>query len=772
MSIKLYSHNEKAYLSAVSMLRETGKAAVIHPTGTGKSFIGFRLCQDNPEKHICWLSPSEYIFKTQIENAIKSDTEFNPDNITFITYSKLILMNNEELADIAPDFIVLDEFHRCGAAEWGNGIKRLLDIFSQTPLLGLSATNIRYLDNHRDMALELFGGNIASEITLGEAIARNILKAPKYIISMYSYEKELEQISRKISSKKYVSVRQKAEQKLAQLRRSLEKADKINELFQKHIQNPYGKYIVFCSDCEHLNEMSDLAEDWFSGIDKNPHIYKAYYADSTAGNEFENFKKDNSNHLKLLYCIDMLNEGIHIDDISGVILLRPTVSPIIYKQQIGRALSVSHSDEPIIFDIVNNFENLYSISAIEEEMFSAVTYYRYCGNYREIINERFEITDDTKNSRKLFEELEDTLNISWDFMYEYAKQYFDKHGHLNIPKHYKTADGYSLGYWIATQRKVYQGKQNGILNESRIKLLNDIDMIWDSLRDVSWNKHFNAAKQYFLSYNSLNPPIDYICSDGTELGKWLSRLRTYRKSGICSNYLTPERIKMLDTLNMVWDVPDYLWNENYSAALEFFKTNGHLIVPHGYISQNGIKLDTWISKLRRQKQSGLLKKEQIEKLNELHMCWENKYDRIWNRNYAEAKSYYLQHGNLNVPVSYVTPSGFKLGDWISNQREAQSKMNTHRKEQLNAIGMIWKKNDPWEIRYLLAEEYYKANGNLEIPATYKPNGIWLNKWLNEQKQIYRGNRPNKQLSDEQIKRLEKIRINWNLPKNARKKYAV
>ena len=59
MSIDLFEHNEKAYISAVSMLSETGKAAIIHPTGTGKSFIGFKLCEDNPDKVVCWLSPSE-----------------------------------------------------------------------------------------------------------------------------------------------------------------------------------------------------------------------------------------------------------------------------------------------------------------------------------------------------------------------------------------------------------------------------------------------------------------------------------------------------------------------------------------------------------------------------------------------------------------------------------------------------------------------------------------------------------------------------------------
>ena len=110
---------------------------------------------------------------------------------------------------------------------------------------------------------------------------------------------------------------------------------------------------------------------------QKPRLYSVYSSDPSASKSFQSFKEDqDNNHLRLLYCIDALNEGIHLDDISGVILLRPTVSPIIYKQQIGRALSASKKNHAVIFDIVLNIENLYSIGAIEEEMEIATTYYR------------------------------------------------------------------------------------------------------------------------------------------------------------------------------------------------------------------------------------------------------------------------------------------------------------------------------------------------------------------------------------------------------------
>jgi superfamily II DNA or RNA helicase len=163
--IDLYSHNKTAYKSVCEYLQAYKKAAVIHPTGTGKSFIAFKLCEDNPDKKILWLSPSEYIFKTQIDSVSKQG--FKPKNITFYTYAKLTFLGDAEINDIQPDYIILDEFHRAGAVEWGKRVNYLLNIYNGVPLLGLSATNIRYLDNKRDMAEELFEGCVASYMTLG-----------------------------------------------------------------------------------------------------------------------------------------------------------------------------------------------------------------------------------------------------------------------------------------------------------------------------------------------------------------------------------------------------------------------------------------------------------------------------------------------------------------------------------------------------------------------------------------------------------------------------
>lgn len=211
MGIDLFAHNEEAYIAATQMLAEKGKAAIVHPTGTGKSYIGFKLCEDHPDKTVCWLSPSEYIFKTQLENLAKAAAGYVLGNIRFYTYAKLMNMTGEEMAAIHPDYIILDEFHRCDAEQWGAGVNTLLRLYGGVPVLGLSATAIRYLDNQRDMADELFDGNVASEMTLGEAIVRGILAPPKYVLSVFSYRKDLEKYRKRIAATRNRAVRDQAE---------------------------------------------------------------------------------------------------------------------------------------------------------------------------------------------------------------------------------------------------------------------------------------------------------------------------------------------------------------------------------------------------------------------------------------------------------------------------------------------------------------------------------------------------------------------------------
>lgn len=767
MPMQLFPHNKTAYEAAVKMLAERKKAAVIHPTGTGKSFIGFKLCEDNPDKTICWLSPSRYIYQTQIENLAETSDGFEPNNVKFYTYAKLLNMTAEEISEINPDFIILDEFHRCGAELWGAGVDAVLREYSTTPVLGLSATAIRYLDNQRNMTDELFDGNIASEMTLGEAIVRDILSPPKYILSIFSYQKDLEKYEKRVKSAKSKAVQHAATAYLEALRRALDKSEKLDVLFDKHMTDRTGKYIVFCANFEHMQDMIDKATEWFHKVDKKPHIYSVYSDDPTASKSFADFKADKSDHLKLLYCIDALNEGVHVPDISGVILLRPTISPIIYKQQIGRALSASKSKNPVIFDIVNNIENLYSIDAVEEEMKVAIEYYRSHEGEGTVVNESFELIDKVADCKSLFDELEGTLSASWDLMYEQAKLYYEQYGNIDIPKRYFTAEGYSLGLWLLTQRRVYNGQVNGTLTQVQIDKLNELGMRWESKSDLTWEKYYESAKNYYENNGDLKVPAKFVDENGIELGRWIAQIRVFRKSGIKSRMLSAERIESLDKIGMIWDVLDYLWEENYAAAVRYHREYGNLDVPFDYIDSNGIRLGQWIQTLRSNRKGTIksgyreLNSEQISRLDALGMIWGNKYEKQWNEAYQLLCEYYKKNGSFDIPVSYATDNGVALGKWIRHQRDffEKGKLSEERIEKLRNIGFVLEKSDPWEEKFQLAKAYFEEYGNLNVPAQYVVNGVWLSKWLNEQKLIAEGKRKKKHTA-EQWEKLQSIGMQY------------
>ena len=284
VALRLFEHNEKAYHAAVRMMEQYGKAAIVHPTGTGKSYIAFKLIEDNPEKVVIWLSPSEYIFKTQLESLKRNDPDFPLANVHFYTYAKLMCCTQAQLDEIAaqkPAYIILDEFHRAGAECWGESTVALLKLCLNAKLLGLTATNIRYLDNNRNMAEELFDGHIASDMSLGEAVVRGILPAPKYVTTVYQYQKTLAKYQARVDNLRVPGIQDVNQKYLDALRRALERttqkrgsgtiltdypeimkeireSDTLRRLWEKYSREyEYAKDISFDDTCNTIQTIMD-----------------------------------------------------------------------------------------------------------------------------------------------------------------------------------------------------------------------------------------------------------------------------------------------------------------------------------------------------------------------------------------------------------------------------------------------------------------------------------------------------------------------------------
>ena len=690
MSVQLFAHNRQAYDAVTAMLGKASKAAVIHPTGTGKSFIAFKWIEEHAGERFVWLSPSEYIYHTQIENVTRTEPDFPVESITFLTYARLMMMTDEEIAALAPFGIILDEFHRCGAKCWGGGVARLLAAYPGAQLLGLSATKIRYLDGQRDMAEELFAGCVASEMTLGEAVVRGILPAPTYVTTIYQIQRELEGLQKRIDAVGSAALRRDSQRRMDALRVAVENAEGLPAVFARYMTDKSGKYLVFCSGQAHMKRVLSHAKEWFGAIDPEMHIYSAYSADPETSRAYKAFVKDDSDHLKLLFSINMLNEGVHVRGVSGVILFRQTESPIIYKQQIGRALTTGTQCTPLILDVVNNFGGLSSYGTIQSEMNEAVERLRREGRDGEIVVEKLAVVEQVRDAVMLFAQLERSLSTTWDFYYEAAASYYMEHGDLLIERKFVTPEGLHLGQWLWRQRR-----DKAQLSQGQIERLERIGVVWTHYADAAWETGYAHAAQYYEENGHLLPESTYVCADGYPLGAWIHRMRQQKNGTTDIGRLTEQRIAELERIGMVWDIYNDAWVKGYARAKAYFEEHGNLNVPVRYRMEDGYALGRWVAKQRNARdgkfQNRPLTEEQIRQLDAIGMVWGKSRDERWNDFYSEAQAYYLKNGNLEMPAQYKTQDGSCLGMWVYDQKRnwKSGKLgNPERYERLAAIGMF------------------------------------------------------------------------------------
>lgn len=367
-TIKLYEHNQKAYDALLDMLGECDRACVIKPTGTGKFVILAKMVQDNPDKRFLLLGTNDYMFNDQMANLAEIAPGFTPENLQFMTYSAAMMTarRGEEISGY--DVVVADEFHHCGAEEWGKGVTHILDANESAKVVGFSATPIRYSDGGRNMANEMFDGNVAYSMELEEAWLRGILPIPKYVTAFYEAPKELGRLAKSIAGIKDEMVMKRFQKKYENLRRSLTEAGGVREAIAKHLKKRDAKVIVFCPRVAKLREFMLLRREWFGAVNSEIHAYKTVSADPYGSEDFQAFKDDESDALKVLYCVNQLNEAVHVKGVDAIVMVRPTKSPTVFYQQLGRALSSGGNRTPLVFDFCNNFGSIVAAERIPKRM--------------------------------------------------------------------------------------------------------------------------------------------------------------------------------------------------------------------------------------------------------------------------------------------------------------------------------------------------------------------------------------------------------------------
>lgn len=371
----LLPHNEVGYDDLNKYLENYQMVSLNRATGTGKSFILAKFIFKNRKKRILYLSPS-YVINDQILEDHMAELGIDKSLIPYLDfqiYRNLLKMDMEELA-AKYDIIILDEYHRCGAKKWGIQVNKLLKIIKEkypnTKVIGTTATEVRYLDNDKNMNYILFDGVEASRLSLVDAILMGILPAPVYVITPIYMLKDLKKIEERINKYTFYNNQKiKYDKLLSVAKEKIENVIGNYKTYEEYLDKENGKYIVFSQTISEIHSNRQFIEEILRGniTSYEVHSRKKRIVNKELLNKFRASKFGQH----VLYCVNILNEGLHVKGVNAIFMMRRTKSPIIYLQQLGRLLSYSARDKIVyVFDTVDNIKNHPVIYNIYEELIS------------------------------------------------------------------------------------------------------------------------------------------------------------------------------------------------------------------------------------------------------------------------------------------------------------------------------------------------------------------------------------------------------------------
>lgn len=283
--------------------------------------------------------------------------------------------------------------------------------------------------------------------------------------------------------------------------------------------------------------------------------------------------------------------------------------------------------------------------------------------------------------------------------------------------------------------------------------------------EARWEVLCQAAADAAAKEGTLELPRSYTIHSGVPVGKWLE-LQRQVQAGQRPGRLTAEQAAKLEKLGIRWNHRlEAAWEKGFASAQKYRTEHGDLLVPVRYRDKNDFALGEWIVYNRQRYLGGNLTQNRIERLEAIGMVWSTSND-LWEQNYAAATQYYLEHGDLEVPIKFETPSGFGLGVWLGAQRAAHKagELPQEQLERLDALGMDWtNRNDrKWMSLYDVAAAYYHEHGSLNVPSEYvTPDGVLLGKWVARQRYAYLNpDRSSARVTPERKALLDKLGMVW------------
>lgn len=342
---------QQAFISSLRNIRNSNesKALLISATGTGKTYASAFALQDQNPKKALFLVHREQIAKQALQSYrnVFGDTKTfgllsgnsKDTDVDYLFATMQTMSKKEVYSSFDPntfDTIIIDEAHRIGAKSY----QEIMDYFKPKFWLGMSASPERTDDFDVYAA---FDHNIAYEIRLQQALEENLL-CPFHYFGITDFLTDGNETD--FTDFNYLTSNQRVDYIIKQT-------------------NYYGysgervKGLMFCSSKKEAAALSERLN------------LRGYRTLALSGEDSQEKREDaidrlvsdtRSDYLQYILTVDIFNEGVDIPEINQVVLLRPTQSPIVFVQQLGRGLRKSQDKEyVVILDFIGNYKNNFMI---------------------------------------------------------------------------------------------------------------------------------------------------------------------------------------------------------------------------------------------------------------------------------------------------------------------------------------------------------------------------------------------------------------------------
>ena len=275
----------------------------------------------------------------------------------------------------------------------------------------------------------------------------------------------------------------------------------------------------------------------------------------------------------------------------------------------------------------------------------------------------------------------DALSDRWDEGFFYLKEFAEREGCCRISNDYRTSDGYRLGNWVMAQRS-----KDKMTSDRRQRLEALPGWSWDVYSD-RWDEGFSYLKEFVEREGHCRVPHSYKTDNGYRLGLWTN----YQKMREKKDKMTSDRRQRLEALpGWSWMRPKIstTWQKAFSYLKEFAEQEGHCRVPHSYKTDNDYRLGNWVSKQRVAKDK--MASDYRQRLEALPGWSWNAFSDRWEHGFSHLKEFAEQEGHSCPSSGVRTSDGYRLGNWVIDQRRLKDKMTSDRQQRLEALpGWSW-----------------------------------------------------------------------------------